>query len=307
MNIIFAGSPYPSAKILDYLTKNSLNKIQAVLTKPDAAKKRGKKVSQSIVSEKAKSLNLCVYKPLELNNPEFKEKLMKLDVDILIVSAYGKILPNWLLELPKIMPVNIHYSLLPKYRGASPIQSSLINGDKYTGVSFMKMNKKLDEGDVLESFKIKIENDHNKNSLEDDLSNLAISKIDQVLKKVYSSNFSLKKQNNDLASYCSKIKKADSLLDFNNTSESILNKYKAYYDWPGVSFVHKKNIIKIAKMHISNHLSDAAPGEIIKFDKSGIHIKTGNGMIVITHLQFPNKNVISSNDAFNAYKDFFAS
>lgn len=307
MNIIFAGSPYPSAKILDYLTKNSLNKVQAVLTKPDAAKKRGKKVFESIVSEKAKSLNLCVYKPVELNNPEFKEKVMKLDVDILIVSAYGKILPNWLLELPKIMPINIHYSLLPKYRGASPIQSSLINGDNYTGVSFMKMNEKLDEGDILESFKIKIENDHNKNSLEEDLSNLAISKIDKVLKKVYSSNFSLKKQNNSLASYCSKIKKADSLLDFNNTSESILNKYKAYYEWPGVSFVHKKNIIKIAKMHISDHLSDASPGEIIKFDKSGIYIKTYNSVIVITHLQFPNKSVISSNDAFNAYKDFFAS
>ena len=205
MNIIFAGSPYPSAKILDYLTKNSLNKVQAVLTKPDAAKKRGKKVFESIVSEKAKSLNLCVYKPVELNNPEFKEKVMKLDVDILIVSAYGKILPNWLLELPKIMPINIHYSLLPKYRGASPIQSSLINGDNYTGVSFMKMNEKLDEGDILESFKIKIENDHNKNSLEEDLSNLAISKIDKVLKKVYSSNFSLKKQNNSLASYLSLI------------------------------------------------------------------------------------------------------
>ena len=108
---------------------------------------------------------------------KFKETLLKLDFDFLVVAAYGKILPNWMLASPKVMPINVHYSLLPKYRGASPIQSCLLNGDEKTGITFIKMNNKLDEGDCIDKYEMQVRDDHNKVTLEEDLCNLAIENI----------------------------------------------------------------------------------------------------------------------------------
>jgi methionyl-tRNA formyltransferase len=203
------------------------------------------------------------------------------------------------------MPINIHYSLLPKYRGASPIQSSLLNGDKVSGVTFMEMSSGLDEGKIIDKYKININQDANKSSLEEDLSELAISKIYEVINNVYSNKYSSSQQEESLATYCKKIKKTDSILNFSSPAETILNKYRAYYSWPGVRFVHKKTMVKISKMHITEEKFNGSVGSIVRFDKSGLYIKTSTKTIVITYLQMPNKNVISSVDAFNAYKQFF--
>ena len=123
MNILFAGTPEPSAKLLRSLCNNKCINIIGVITKPDVAKKRGNKIKQSHVSLAASEANLPLFKPDNLNSAKFKDTVLKLDFDFLIVAAYGKILPSWMLASPKVMPINIHYSLLPKYRGASPIQS----------------------------------------------------------------------------------------------------------------------------------------------------------------------------------------
>ena len=148
MNILFAGTPKPSAKLMQSLVNNKCVNIIGVITKPDVAQKRGNKIKQSHVSLAASDANLPIFKPDDLNSTEFKETLLKLDFDFLVVAAYGKILPNWMLASPNIMPINVHYSLLPKYRGASPIQSCLLNDDKKTGITFIKMNNKLDEGNM---------------------------------------------------------------------------------------------------------------------------------------------------------------
>ena len=131
-----------------------------------------------------------------------------------MVAAYGKILPDWLLEISNIVPINIHYSLLPLYRGASPIQTSLINGDTNTGVTFMKMVKGLDEGDIIKKYDLKIKQNHNKISLENDLCLLAIKYLNEVLDLIKLNKFSYVKQDNKLASYCSKIKKSNSIVNF---------------------------------------------------------------------------------------------
>ena len=135
MNILFAGTPEPSAKLLQSLCKNERMNIIGVITKPDVAQKRGNKIKQSHVSLTASEANLPIFKPDNLNSAEFKETLLKLDFDFLVVAAYGKILPNWMLASPNVMPINVHYSLLPKYRGASPIQSCLLNCLLYTSPS----------------------------------------------------------------------------------------------------------------------------------------------------------------------------
>ena len=305
MNILFAGTPEPSAKLLQSLFNNKHINIIGVITKPDVAQQRGNKIQQSHVSLAASKANLSIFKPDNLNSAEFKETILKLDFDFLVVAAYGKILPDWMLESPKVMPINVHYSLLPKYRGASPIQSCLLNGDEITGITFIKMNNKLDEGDCIDKYEMQVSDDHNKVTLEEDLCNLAIENIFTVLSNISQNNYCLSKQNNEASTYCKKIIKQDSLVNFEMSSDEIYNKFRAYYEWPGVVFEHKNTIVKIKGMYVLDKNNKYLDNEIFKFDKSGLNVKTADKTIVITHLQFPNKNIISSTDAFNSYKNFF--
>ena len=304
MNIIFAGSPAPSAKILKRLYLDGIN-ISLVISQPDKRSKRGSSTDPSEVSIVAQELNLRTIKPLDLNDPDFKSLVQSLDVDFVVVSAYGKIIPQWLLEHPNKLPINIHFSLLPKYRGASPIQSVLISGEFETGISFMKMNKRMDEGDIIKTLPMEIHTKDNKDELEDRLSDLAANNINAILKDVLADNFRLETQDEVLATYCSKIKKVDGEINFKESSEVILRKFNAYKGWPGSYFLHKEIMVKVHAMHIDNSNYDAEPGSILNFDKLGILVKTYNSAIVITYLQFPNKKSISTSDAINSYLSFF--
>ena len=207
MNILFAGTPKTSSKILEYLQSDQDNNIVGVLTQPDKPAKRGNKLVESSVSILARKAGLNVIKPTNLNDESFKAKISLLDVDFLIVIAYGKLLPSWLLNISKIMSINIHFSLLPKYRGASPIQSSLLSGDKETGISFMQMSDKLDSGDIISSFIAEIDSKDNKVTLEKKLTDLCIKNISKNLTDVYDKKITLLKQDNTSASYCKKISK----------------------------------------------------------------------------------------------------
>jgi len=305
MNILFAGTPEPSARILEHLLECSDLNVVGVLSQPDKPQKRGKIVAESPVSSIATLNQIKIYKPNDLNDANFIKDIQLLNIDVLLVAAYGKILPDWLLEISNIVPINIHYSLLPLYRGASPIQTSLINGDTNTGVTFMKMVKGLDEGDIIKKYELKIKQNHNKISLENDLCLLSIRYLNEVLDLIKINKFSYVKQDNDLASYCSKIKKSDSIVNFDSPAEEIFNKFRAYYEWPGTAFNYKDIRIKICEMTVSDIISSKRPGNIFKFDSSGLYINTSTKVIVITYLQFPGKKIISSSDAFNAYKSFF--
>ena len=305
MNILFAGTPEPSARILEHLLECSDLNVVGVLSQPDKPQKRGKIVAESPVSSIATLNQIKIYKPNDLNDANFIKDIRLLNIDVLLVAAYGKILPDWLLEISNIVPINIHYSLLPLYRGASPIQTSLMNGDTNTGVTFMKMVKGLDEGDIMKKYELKIKQNHNKISLENDLCLLSIRYLNEVLDLIKIDKFSYVKQDNDLASYCSKIKKSDSIVNFDSPAEEIINKFRAYYEWPGTAFNYKDIRIKICEMTVSDIISSKRPGNIFKFDSSGLYINTSTKVIVITYLQFPGKKIISSSDAFNAYKSFF--
>ena len=304
MRILYAGSPAPSAKVLDHLAQSESIEVVGVITQPDKRRKRRSAKEGSAVANVAEKHKLTILKPHRLDE-DFKESIKNIEFDVLIVSAYGKILPNWLLDKALIIPVNIHYSLLPKYRGASPIQSSILNGDKETGITFMKMSQNMDEGDIIEKFPILIHDSWNKTDLENALSDKSVEKIIEVLNNIYNNNYSLEKQDHDKASYCYKVQKQDSIVDFNNSSFSILNKFRALNEWPGLSFIHKEISIKIHNLHVEPCGLNFTPGEIISFNKYGIKIKTIDSSIVITYLQFPNKKIISSQDAFNSYKGFF--
>ena len=305
MNILYAGTPNSSAEILKYLAQNDSINVKGVITQPDKAGKRGKKLNDSPVSLMANSYDLDLFKPHKLNNKDFKEKIEILEVDFLIVVAYGKILPKWLLELPSVSSINIHFSLLPKYRGASPIQSALLNGDKETGITFIEMSEKLDSGNIISTEKTKIFMDDNKVKLETRLTGMSIKKINNVLIESAKQNKSSIKQDDSNASYCQKILKVDSITNFNDTSINIFNKFRAFIEWPGLAFYHNDTLIKIHGLEVLDQINTDKPGTIYKFDSTGLYINTIDSVIVITHLQLPNRNIISSSDAFNSYKDFF--
>ena len=305
MNTLFAGTPYPSGKILEYLASSSAYKVKGVITQPDKPQKRGNKILQSSVSKISQNYGFPVFKPTNLNDPDFIKNIEGIDFDFLVVAAYGKIIPNWLLNAPNKMPINIHYSILPSYRGASPIQTSLLNGDNISGVTFMEMSEGLDEGKIIKVFTLDIIETHNKTSLENDLCDLAIKNMDDVFGLVFSNKILLNAQDDASASYCSKIKKSDSIINFAENAYEIINKYRAYSEWPGLAFMHKDVMVKIHGMDLYHEDLPGTSGAIVRFDKTGIYVKTRSGTIVITYLQLPNKNKISSADAYNSYREFF--
>ena len=304
MDIYFAGTPNSAAEILKSLASNDLFNIKGVITQPDKKGKRGNKRIESPVSLMANSLNLQTYKPHNLTKTQIQNDIDITNADILLVVAYGNLIPTWILE-SNIKAINIHYSLLPSYRGASPIQSSLLNNDKKTGVTFMQMSKDLDAGKVIKCFEVPINKNDNKSSLEKKLTKLSILNLEKVITDFYSNKTIPVDQEHKKASYCKKIVKKDSIINFEEGAEKIFAKFRAYNEWPGICFIHKNKVIKIHGVEITSNKSPGNPGDIISFDKSGLTLKTIDYDIVITHLQFPNKNIITAKDAYNSYRQFF--
>ena len=304
MDIYFAGTPNSAAEILKSLASNDLFNIKGVITQPDKKGKRGNQLIESPVSLMANSLNLQIYKPHNLTKEQIQNDIDITNADILLVVAYGNLIPAWILE-SNIKAINIHYSLLPSYRGASPIQSSLLNNDKKTGVTFMQISEDLDAGKVIKSFEVPINKNDNKSSLEKKLTKLSILNLEKVITDFYSNKTIPIDQEHGKASYCKKILKEDSIINFEETAEKIFAKFRAYNEWPGICFTHKNKVIKIHGLEISSIKSPGSPGDIISFTNSGLTFKTIDYDIVITHLQFPNKNIITVKDAYNSYRQFF--
>ena len=304
MDIYFAGTPNSAAEILKSLASNDLFNIKGVITQPDKKGKRGNQRIESPVSLMANSLNLQTYKPHNLTKEQIQSDIDITNADILLVVAYGNLIPAWILE-SNIKAINIHYSLLPSYRGASPIQSSLLNNDKKTGVTFMQISEDLDAGKVIKCFEVPINKNDNKSSLEKKLTKISILNLEKVITDFYSNKTIPIDQEHGKASYCKKILKEDSIINFEESAEKIFAKFRAYNEWPGICFTHKNKVIKIHGLEISSIKSPGSPGDIISFTNSGLTFKTIDYDIVITHLQFPNKNIISAKDAYNSYRQFF--
>ena len=215
-------------------------------------------------------------------------------------------MPDWLLESPNIAPVNIHFSLLPKYRGASPIQTAILNSDKKTGVSIMQMIKGMDEGPVYSFHETEILRYENKRDLENKLTSLCIKNIASDLNNIFQKKLAPIEQNNSKASYCKKINKLSGKIDFSkeNTAD-ILQKHKAYIGWPGLYFEKNNLVIKIHELEEYKGDKGDVETKAFRFFSHGLVVKTIDSQIVITHLQFPGKRIISAADAANSYAKFF--
>jgi methionyl-tRNA formyltransferase len=259
--IIFMGTPMFAVPILKSLYQNGYP-ISIVYTQPPQKSQRGQKINKSPIQGIAETLNLEFRTPESLkNNNEEYEYLKKMEADLAIVVAYGQIIPKKFLNLTKKGFINIHASLLPKWRGAAPIQRSIINLDKETGISVMKIAEDLDTGPVCNTYRIDLENNLNASDLADKLSQLASEKILDNIDDILEDKAYFKEQDHSKATYASKIQKAEGKIDWSNNAKDINGKINGLYPVPGAFFIYKGERYKILKAEIGNGFGN--PGEVV--------------------------------------------
>jgi len=259
--IVFMGTPIFAVPILKSLYQNGYP-LSVVYTQPPQKSQRGQKINKSLIQSLSETLNIEFRTPLSLkNNREEYEYLKKLDADLGIVVAYGQIIPNEILNLTKKGFINIHASLLPKWRGAAPIQRSIINLDKQTGITIMKINNKLDSGPICNSYKIDISNNENAEIISNKLSLLGAEKILDNIDNILDDEIEFKEQNHADATYANKIEKSEGKIDWNNKAENIIGKINGLYPSPGAWFIYKGERFKILKAEISE--GKGKPGIIL--------------------------------------------
>ncbi|MDB9825795.1 methionyl-tRNA formyltransferase [Candidatus Pelagibacter sp.] len=250
--IVFMGTPFFAVPILKSLYQNGYP-ISVVYTQPPQKSKRGQKINKSPIQGISETLNIDYRVPTSLkNNKDEYEYFKNLDADIVIVVAYGQIIPKEFLSLTKKGFINIHASLLPKWRGAAPIQRSIMNLEKQTGISIMKIQEKLDSGPVCNSYKIEISNKDNSEMISDRLSSLAAEKILDNIDDILENKIKFKEQNHNEATYASKIEKSEGQIKWSETAEKIIGKINGLYKNPGAFFIYKGERYKILRAEITN-------------------------------------------------------
>ena len=246
------GTPFFAVPILKSLYQNGYP-ISVVYTQPPQKSQRGQKINKSPVQGISETLNLEFRTPVSLkNNKDEYEYLKELNADIAIVVAYGQIIPKEILTLTKKGFINIHASLLPKWRGAAPIQRSIMNLDKQTGISIMKINEKLDTGPVCNSYKLDIKDNDNAEIISKRLSALAAEKILDNVDEILENKLEFKEQLHKGATYANKIEKSEGKIDWNNSAESIVGKINGLYPSPGAWFIYNGERYKVLKAEIAN-------------------------------------------------------
>nr|WP_091348951.1 methionyl-tRNA formyltransferase [Anaerobranca gottschalkii] len=303
MRIIFMGTPEFAVPTLEklYLSKHE---IVAVVTKPDQKRGRGQKVSFSPVKELALSHGTLVLQPEKIKgNADFIETLKKLNADVFVVVAYGKILPKIVLDIPKKGCINVHGSLLPKYRGAAPIHWALLNGEKTTGVTTMLMDEGMDTGDMLLKREIPIEEGDNVETLHEKLAQIGADLLIKTLEELEEGTLKPEKQQEDLATYAPMVTKEMGLIDWNLPAKNIYNKLRGLNPWPGTYTHIKGDRLKIISGEIYREYSECQePGTIVEITKEGIVVETGEGSILIKEVQPANKDKMDSYSYVNGYK-----
>ena len=294
LKIVYMGTPefaVPSLKAL----VNSGYDISLVVTQPDKAKGRGKKLQPTPVKEEALSQGLNVSQPEKIrSNDEFLEKLRDISPNIIIVAAYGKILPKELLDIPSSGCINIHASLLPRFRGAAPIQRAILEGDEKTGITLMYMEEGLDTGDMIAKSETNIEN-KTADELHDELADMGAELLIEYLPRIISGDIFPEKQSDELSCYAPMISKNDGFIDFSRDAAYVERQIRAMDSWPAAFTYMNGQQMKIKKAVVGVDVKEV-PGTVVKADKDGIVIACGQGSIVVKLLQMPGKRVMTADE-----------
>jgi len=300
MKIIYFGTPEIAVETLTSLYHEKDIEILAVVTQVDKEVGRKKILTATPVKIAAEQLNLKVLEAK--NKAELVKLLEEFDVDFFVVFAFGMILTKRALNMPQIAPINIHASLLPKYRGASPIQESLKNGESKTGISIMKMDEELDSGDIYTTKTIDIDENDTYISLSEKISNLSATTLPEILREIESKELILTPQDNEKAIYCKKIRKEDGEINFNKSAKEIQNTLRAYTPWPLIWTKYKNKKIKIIETEISDR--NIEPGKFI-IENNILLIGTKEGSLKPQILQVEGKKEMNIKSFLNGYQNLF--
>ena len=295
MKIIFMGTPDFASSILTSLASSF--DVCAVFTQPDKPQGRKMVLTPPPVKTKAIELNIPVYQPETLKNEAILPLLNKYDPDAIVVAAYGKILPSYILDYPKYGCINVHASLLPMYRGAAPIQRSIIDGCDKTGVTTMLMETGLDIGDMLEKAEVVIEESDNFETVHDKLANEGATLIISTLNGIFDGKITPVKQDDSLATYAAKIENADCEIDFSKSARSVFNQIRGLSPVPLAQCIHGEKKLKIISSRVTN--GSGTPGEIINISKDSITVACQEDAIEILVVKPEGKKVMSVKDCLN--------
>ncbi len=300
MKILFMGTPDLAAVCLEAVYNKADVEVVGVLTQPDKPKGRGMKLVPPPVKVFAEEHGIPVYQPQTLKNGTFEDELKKLDPDMIIVAAYGKILPKYVLDYPKYGCVNAHGSILPKYRGASPIQRAIIDGEKVTGITAMYMAEGLDTGDIIKIYPCDITPDDDFGSLHDKLANLAGVAMCDVIDMTENGTITRTKQDDEKSSYAAKIEKEDTVIDFTKNAEDIVNLVRGLSPAPlAVTRTPDGKLLKLTHARLSDMAKTDNAGEVAALSDKGegeIVLSCGNGCISVTGVVPEGKKPMKSAD-----------
>ena len=291
ITIVFAGTPEFAQPSLESLAADSRFEILGVITQPDRPAGRGQKMTTSAIKQSAQKLGLTVWQPQKIKS--LAAELKKLSPDFLVVVAYGQLLPIEILEIPKHGAINVHGSLLPKYRGAACIAAPILNGDKNSGVTIMLMDSGLDSGPILKQTEVNLDPKETAASLHDKLSHLGAKDLGDTLASFYSGNVKPKDQPLEGISYFSSLKKEVGLLEWTKSAEILDREIRAYYPWPGSFTTWQGRRLKITKAEIfkGNGLKNELPGTALVLDKK-LLVACGQGFLNILELQLEGGRVL---------------
>ena len=301
MNIVFMGTPEFALPTLKKIHDSS-HSILSVVTQPDRPKGRGQKQVDSPIKKFALKSNLPLLQPTSVNTQEFIGSLLVNRPDYIIVVAFGQILSEVFLKIPKQFCINLHSSLLPKYRGAAPINRAILNGDNRSGVTTMIMDKGMDTGDILLVDETPIELSDDAQSLHDKLSEQGGKLVLETLSRLKKNDLLPTSQNSDLASYAPKLKKEESLIDWEMDAENIFNKVRGLSPWPGTHTLYNGKRLAILKGEIVLGESSDRPGHIERITDTGIEVGTGKNRLKITELKPEGKKAMLVKSFLSGYK-----
>lgn len=300
MRIIFMGTPDFSVGTLEALVEAG-HEVCLVVTQPDKPKGRGKEMQYTPVKEAALKYGIEVYQPRRIREAECVEKLRQYNADIMVVIAFGQIIPKEILEMVPYGCVNVHASLLPKYRGAAPIQWSIIDGEAVTGVTTMQMDEGLDTGDMLLKTEVPITAEETGESLHDKLAKAGAALCVETLAKLQEGSIVPKKQGESPTAYAKMLDKKLGNIDWTKSAVEIERLVRGLNSWPSAYTYWNKKVVKIWKASVTDENSNEQAGTVVKVEKDGFYVQTGNGLLKVVELQIPGKKRMDAGAFLRGY------